>query len=54
MERSGNHAVDVSARQVTAMNSLMQQLDKSAEPVQTDLELGTGVDNTYKEIDWWQ
>ena len=54
MERSGNHAVDVSARQVTAMNSLMQQLDKRAKPSLTDLELGTGVDKTYKDIDWWQ
>ena len=41
MERSGNDVVDVNARRVTAMNSLMQQLDKSAEPDQPDLERGT-------------
>ena len=41
MERSGNDVVDVNARRVTAMNSLMQQLGKSAEPDQPDLELGT-------------
>ena len=41
MERSSNDVVDVNARRVTAMNSLMQQLGKSAEPDQPDLELGT-------------
>ena len=41
MERSGNDVVDVNARRVTAMNSLMQQLGKSAEPDQPDLEFGT-------------
>ena len=30
MERSGNDVVDVNARRVTAMNSLMQQFGKSA------------------------
>ena len=54
MERSGNDVVDVNALRITAMNSVMQQLGKSAEPDQPDLELGTGVDNTYTEIDWWQ
>ena len=41
LERFGNHVVDVNACRVTAMHSLMQQLDKSAEPDQPDLELGT-------------
>ena len=41
MERSGNDVVDVNARQVTAMNSVMQLLGKSAKPDQPDLELGT-------------
>ena len=41
MERSGNDVVDVNARRVTAINSLMQQLGKSTEPDQPDLELGT-------------
>ena len=41
MERSSNDVVDVNARRVTAMKSLMQQLGRSAEPDQPDLELGT-------------
>ena len=38
MERSSNDVVDVNARRVTAMNSLMQQLGRSAELDQADLE----------------
>ena len=41
MERSSNDVVDVNARRVTAMNSLMQQLGRSAELDQADLERGT-------------
>ena len=41
MERSGKDVVDVNARQVTDMNSVKQQLGKSAKPDQPDLELGT-------------
>ena len=51
MERSGNDVVDVNARRVTAVNSVMQQLGKSAELDQPDLELGTGVDNAYEQSD---
>ena len=36
MERSGNDVVDVNARRLTAMISLMQQLDKSVELDQPD------------------
>ena len=41
MERSGKDVVDVNARQVTDMNSVKQQLGKSAKLDQPDLELGT-------------
>ena len=41
MERSSNDVVDVNARRVTAMNSLMQQLGRSAELDQADSERGT-------------
>ena len=51
MERSGNDVVDVNARQVTAMNSVMQQLGKSAKPNQPDSELGT-LDKD--DMDLWQ